>query len=80
MAFIVQSSSERGRVSQHTHATPERVGNAHGAAFRFLALWSSEVFVDRFGEQTEPPFEMRLLHWKNGVFWKWRALIVTAPE
>jgi hypothetical protein len=80
MAFIVQSSSQRGRVSQYTHATRERVGNAHSAAFRFLALWSSEVFVDGFGEQREPPFEMCLLHSKNGVLWKWRALIVTAPE
>ena len=80
MAFIVENSRERGGVSQHTHATRERVGNAHSAAFRFLAFWSSEVFVDRFREQSEPPFEMRLLHWKNGVLRKWRALIVTAPE
>lgn len=77
---MVQSSSERGRVIQDTHATLERIGNAHSAAFRFLALWSSKVFVGRFREQSEPPFEMCLLHWKNGVLWKWRALIVTAPE
>jgi hypothetical protein len=56
MAFIVQSSSERGRVSQYTHATRERIGDAHSAAFRLLALWSSKVFVDRFREQSEPPF------------------------
>ena len=80
MAFIVQNSRERGRLSQDTHATGERIGNAHSAAFRFLALWPSEVFLDRFREQSEPPFEMCLLHWKNGVLWKWRALIVTAPE
>src|SRR5207244_4714289 len=42
--------------------------------------WSSEVFVDRFREQSEPPFEMWLLHWKNGVLWKWRALIITTSE
>jgi hypothetical protein len=80
MAFVVENSRERGGISQHTHATRERVGNAHRADFRFLTLWSSEVFIDRLREQGEPPFEMRLLHRKNGVLWKWRALIIAAPE
>ena len=37
LVVIVQNSRERGWVSQHTNATRERVGNAHTAAFRFLA-------------------------------------------
>jgi len=43
LVVIVQNSRERGWVSQHTNATRERVGNAHTAAFRFLALGSIEV-------------------------------------
>ena len=67
MAFIVQNSRERGRVSQYTHATRERIGNAHSAAFCFLALWSGEVFVDRFREQSEPPFEIKKFVQNNAV-------------
>jgi hypothetical protein len=59
---------------------------ANVSAMQLARLFASSLFGPAkfsstvFGEQTEPPFEMRLLHWKNGVFWKWRALIVTAPE
>jgi hypothetical protein len=53
----------------------------HIARLFASSLFSAgEVFVDGFGEQREPPFEMCLLHWKNGVLYKWRALIITTPE
>ena len=43
LVVIVQNSRERDWVVQHTNATRERVGNAHSAAFRFLALGPIEV-------------------------------------
>jgi hypothetical protein len=57
------------------------VSAMHKARLFASSLFSAgEVFVDGFGEQREPPFEMCLLHWKNGVLHKWRALIITTPE
>lgn len=74
------SSAESSWIGQHTHALGKSVGDADGAVLRLLAFLTDKVFVDRFHEQRQPAFEMRLLHWKDGVFWKGRALVITRAE
>jgi hypothetical protein len=80
MAFIVQNSRERGRVSQDTHAPRERVGNAHGAAFRFLAFLVQRSSRRSFWRIELPIARNAPVHRKNCMLWEWRALIITAPE